>query len=1415
MAASNSGVNGCFFASRVAGLTPERLGTTESGDSPMVSERPLRRGPDAVKGTAEDDAKQNNDDRDSSVSGVNEAINHPQFKGFYNFEGRKSNQLKPTEKRALEMTVHYPNVQKGIMKAPLLFRTESFTKPTARQPEGFTKVLGTPEIFDKVSDHMKPCYMDLVNLCRTSQFAAGRVQSIWMHLDATKNDFLGWDQETLGAVRKREDEEEERCERAGPQGAGSSKGNGVKRAFFSSSIIVSPIRPQEQGPSRDMVVNKAGYPVTSSVEEAEKTSLTDSMRANYKLLHMAYLNGYAIKHLILHGMPWVVTEMIQCIVQHMPALETLGIHQCFLMTLGDTQPLLRAIININKEREERKQPHIALDFTPFYYRGPPYKPDGTGHVGEYGIVPEEFGWLCSTQAVAAQLLGIRDLCHEGGQDFFTAGTGFRSFLDRLPVRTMGFILECIENIHNYKMTGVSWPSSCVSSAPPTSEEDKAVCEKETALWQDFIIACNGQPMFESNLDRVLMEHGRPKLSWCSQCQTHMPAYFFTSDELRRQQGDQICHGCQLQMALTRHKWRSYKERRAIATRIFKNKSSLRLYSLAKVLKHINKPETPAVEPTSTQPGKSAKPAIVARPGMADSEFLELAEQIEIRHKYDIPDAIKVIDYAIQMIDWEYESLSYEEREKKAKERENLVKERLKLEFELGTNQRDISGHNGSLERECRSWELNIRDYRAELYIERGEFVNNGPMMIFDLEKNVSSMLGHSGGFHEYWNDDTETESNDDESAKADSSQDYCDCPVTLTNSIAEPQNQELEISSFNTYSGDEDSTARRNSGSSLATTVSVKESCAGTPRNQKRASSLASPPPAPRKRTPRRYVTPAIPVRKLVFEPISQAGVPHQTPLRRKSASTSASTSARQQPANTAIQLPPPPPPPPPPPQPSPQDKSPQKQKSQTEQAVSESEKHLLPHQRRGKQTAQPTQATSQQKRTYASAVSSVNNTSPHTPVTTAEQETQVAAPRKRPAQVVAQPRRLPPPQWLGKQAAQPPQAAPEQKTTDVSAEPSEDNASPHTPATTVEQEIKIATPRKQPAQRLLPHQWPKKQALQLLQASSQQKQTSTSSGNNTLPQTPITAAEQEIQVAAPRKQPAHILPLTPATTTEQEVQVVAPHKQPARLLPLTPAIPAEQEQKIAAPRKQPARPLPLTPATAAEQEVRLEAPCKQPAKHLLPHQWLAVRPLQVVPRQNGTDTSAESCEDNTFPETPIATAQETRVAAPRKQPARLIPLTPATTTEQETQAVAPRKQPARPLPLTPAPTAEEEMQVVAPHKQPARPLPLTPAPTAEEDMQIAAPRKQPAQGLLPHQWPRKQAAPPQKRTYASVTPSENPQAQATPSDQTAQDPPPLKRAARVVPQTILPHQQTTYAAAVGLSQSKLSHRPKGPQSQS
>ncbi|TGJ85120.1 hypothetical protein E0Z10_g3620 [Xylaria hypoxylon] len=754
---------GCFYTPAAA--QPERPQFSCMKPPPgfgglsMVSEKPRGRNPrDGVHNLVYVRPKVKEqvvkDGADRSDPKINLAIDHPEFTGYYNFEGRNFKELTRNEKRLLEMTVHYPNIERGIMKAPNLFRTRSFTQPTARQNDLVRQVFGTPELFNKIVSHLTPRSEDLVNLCRASQFTAGMVQSVWVNAPGRYQQRLsGWDMETLAKVRTREAEEEESREQAEREKNGSSKGKQVQKRFFSPSVIVSPIRPQNQGPPQKMVVNKAGYPVTSSVEEVEGTDLMASMLAHYKLLHMVHLNGQAIKHLVLHGMPWVVVEAIQCIVPQMTALETLGVHHCFLLTLGDTQPLLRAINTINEQREKRKQPHVALDFTPFYYRGPAYKPDGTGHVGEYGVVPEEKDWLHSTQAVAAQLCGIRELCYEGSQDFFTAGTGFRSFLNRIPVRTMPLILQCIENIYSYTTDGIHLPEwrrggRNHSDLKPSIISETLKHAMEISLWQDLIISCNGRPMLQGKLQDLLVSRGKLKLEYCTECNTHMPAYFFQATILARQSKDVLCHGCQLQIALSRHNWNTYKTRRAIGTRIFRGNSRDKLYSLTKVLKHINKTGGPAQE------------AVVARPGMVDSQYLALAQQVWERRTYEIPDLLRIKREAIAIIDQEYHSLSEEDRAWKSKKREQFVEEELALEFELGTNQRDR--YNGSLERPCRSWELDIQDYRAELAIENNMFSNNGPMPIYNLESNVASMLGRSGGLHEYWNDDTDEESDDEQ-----------------------------------------------------------------------------------------------------------------------------------------------------------------------------------------------------------------------------------------------------------------------------------------------------------------------------------------------------------------------------------------------------------------------------------------------------------------------------------------------------------------------------------------------------------------------------------------------------------------------------------------------------------------------------
>ncbi|KAI0435061.1 hypothetical protein F5Y09DRAFT_353963 [Xylaria sp. FL1042] len=682
---------------------------------------------------------------------INNAIDHPEFNAYYNFDGRKADELTTFEKNVLEMAVHYPNIQNGIMKAPLYFRTGSFTQPRAEQPDLVSQVFGTPELFDKIVGHLIARYEDLANLCATSQFIADKVQSFWMHLDATNNRFLGWDRDTLVDIRKKEAEEEVN---------GSRKAQEVQKHFFSPSVIISPVRSRHLGPSREVIVNKAGYPMTSSVKGYQETDFASSMMAHYKLLHLVHLNGHFIKHLILHGMPWLNIETLQRIVPEMIRLEALGVHQCFLLTLGDAQPLLNAVNNINEERAKLNQPHIAVDFTPFYYRGPPYKSDGSGHVGEYGIVPDDKEWLHSTAAVTAQLLGIWDLCHKGNQDFFTPGTGFRSFLNRLPVRTMESILKSIENIHDYKMQKhysgvVDLFDSCTTgtyyapghSKPLVSEEMRHAME--VTVWQDLIISSKGKPMLRKELENFIMSRGKLKLTHCVECKTDMPACYFMSDILRRRPQDLVCHGCQLGLFLAKHKWRLYKQRRDLAKSIFTGKRFKEL-PLKKVLKNISKPEVSAVIDKSGQEFIPAQDAIISRPGMVDSYFHKEAEQLWRELTIYIPRRIEKTRADIRIIDETYGSLSYDDRCAASTEREALQRHELQLEYVLGTNQHNRD--NGSLERLCRSWELDMRDYRAELALEKGAFVNKAPIPIFNLKENVASMLGRSGGLSESWRD---------------------------------------------------------------------------------------------------------------------------------------------------------------------------------------------------------------------------------------------------------------------------------------------------------------------------------------------------------------------------------------------------------------------------------------------------------------------------------------------------------------------------------------------------------------------------------------------------------------------------------------------------------------------------------------
>ncbi|KAI0454875.1 hypothetical protein F5B21DRAFT_524266 [Xylaria acuta] len=879
----------------------------------------------AAEGTANHGIDRTNND--GFEQRTNAPLRHPEFEAYFNYEGRKFNELTAREKRQLEMAVHYPNIRNGIMRAPLYFREGSLAQPEATQSKLVSRIFGTREIFEKIFAHLIPRYEDLSSLCGASQLTARMVQSSWMHLDATGIDFLGWDQYCLTEVREMEAREETKR---------STKDGQAKKArtrVFSPTVIISPVRPEDQGPARKVITNKAGYPLNSSVEAPEETSFAVSMTAHYKLLHFSYLNGYAIKHLVLHGMPWVNVAALQRIVSQMPRLEALGVHQCFLLTLADTQPFLRAVNAINKERSELTppQPHIAADYSPFYYKGPPYKADGTGHLGEYGIVAEEKDWLDTQRAVPAQLFGIWDLCHKGHQDFFTPGTGFRAFLDRLPLRGLIDILRSIAALHDFydnkHLSGVGVSRWCAISSHHDRDKPPLVSEElkhamEMTVWQDLIIACNDGSMLQGRLRELLVLRGKVKLQRCRECNMHLPAYFFTANVLGWRAQDIICHGCQLGLNLLKHEWLLYRYRRDLAERIFRTENGKEL-SLSKVLRNIGKPARAEVKAEFGREAKPAREAIPSLPGRVDVKFLEAAQKMWEILTIGIPMQLRDVRKAVKAIDKIYDELPFKFRMEESAKREELERKELWLEFQLGINQR--KSNDGAVASTCLSWEQLIREDRADIAIGSGKFVNHGPMHIFNLRANVASMLGRSGGLHEYWN----VESDEESGVKGHDPRGFHNTASAGT--ASEAQSEESSVLGSN-------SKVTTTVNSSLMTLSTAGNYC-GTSNRSERSSSRRARRVAPHLWKGPRVVAPALPQTPAPQHTVpSTHNVSQQKPMSYAAAASSQNAPSRQQPTKATEQ-------------PTTKVKVLHEQPAQTSP---QSSKKLLPHQRRPQKTAQP-----------------------------------------------------------------------------------------------------------------------------------------------------------------------------------------------------------------------------------------------------------------------------------------------------------------------------------------------------------------------------------------------------------------------------------------------------------------------------
>ncbi|KAI3324773.1 hypothetical protein HD806DRAFT_543377 [Xylariaceae sp. AK1471] len=665
------------------------------------------------------------DDGDKFDRAQYNPLYHQELRSYANYDGAK---LTREEKRIRDIAVHYPNIVNGIMKAPFFFRAQTLTKPQAEQPAAFTKVLAINEISNLIIQYLVPRHGDLTNLFRACQFTAGVLQSKWMHLDASTNNFMNFDKWSLAAIKREANKAEKKGE------AVEAKLLKEMIQGFSPYCIISPVRPQEQGPLQKRVINEFGYPVTSKVEKSEETDFQTSMKSQYQLFHLAWNNGHMLTHLVLHGLPWLNVAALKSMIPVMPRLQAIAVHQCFLMNFGDTQDLLEEINCLNRDRKKLQQPHVAADFTPFYYRGPPYKADGTGHIGEYGLHPEELEWVDTTRAATAQLIKIWDLCQNGDQDFFTPGTGFRSFLERLPFRlhALPTILRCIAAIHGFN---AKYRSGERYESVPVILNDVEDAMETTLLW-DLIVACNGRPMLLGDLKLLVVLRGRANREKCCRCRMRMPAYFFQGHMLRRQAQHTVCHGCQLGAVLKTHAYRLQKDRRALSNSIFHGKNWDQDNSLEQVIRNIAKPATPNT------------PAITSKADKVDINMWKEARKIWVHMTTNLPDMLKVRLRAIEFLELKYPKLKdYEDQERNCEKRAQLEKDVLSIQFQLGEIQRNR--YDESVNRLCRSWETNIREYRAELAWQNGNaraLIHTGRSMIsWDVKPNLAALLGATGG----------------------------------------------------------------------------------------------------------------------------------------------------------------------------------------------------------------------------------------------------------------------------------------------------------------------------------------------------------------------------------------------------------------------------------------------------------------------------------------------------------------------------------------------------------------------------------------------------------------------------------------------------------------------------------------------
>ncbi|KAI0178848.1 hypothetical protein GGR52DRAFT_588666 [Hypoxylon sp. FL1284] len=455
------------------------------------------------------------------------------------------------DKERLKIAVNYPRIPGTVLNAPMLPSREAtthvneakdghFYHPKAQQPSALSRVFLTMELCQKVMLEVGAHWGDLANLTSTCQMIMYAIADASSRVDLTVGNFmnLDWSHEQIAEVRGKMTEEE--------------KKHGIPISVPSTFVVFSNIRGRF---IEDTTVpnppSEYGFPArpNGTYNVAPRTAaarLTDT----YKLLRTAHVRGDQLKFLHFHSMKYLDLHTLRKCLVEMPNLEVLGVYNCELINFQSTIKLMHVVIKHNKRPGYK---HLEADFSPYYYTGP--HRGSQSYKGEYGVIPYDVGTVDTRRAMTVVLLKAVRLARKHGIDWFSPGTAFRQFLERVPfaLGTIRYILEAIYNLVNFE-EGITGPTveSLMEAGVRSETARELVVLMSRTVWSDIILAVEGTSM-DSKALRALMMHGRRfHLTKCAFCDIELPAYFYTAESMNRHQDQIQCCGCQLNSVLERN-----------------------------------------------------------------------------------------------------------------------------------------------------------------------------------------------------------------------------------------------------------------------------------------------------------------------------------------------------------------------------------------------------------------------------------------------------------------------------------------------------------------------------------------------------------------------------------------------------------------------------------------------------------------------------------------------------------------------------------------------------------------------------------------------------------------------------------------------------------------------------------------------